>query len=128
MMNWRSPMIKILVFQIIAIILYPPTFFQQAPQAAVLPPALFFLAVIAIIAINTGGLSPAVGRSSLNFVQGVNIVVRMMMFFPNLKGPTGAWNWVLLIMQIIAIGLSWYTMIQIEKYPVNALVLKSVSQ
>ncbi len=125
MSNQRTQLIVLLILQAVAVIIYPPVFFQTAPQAAVLPPALFILFVVALAAMNSGGLSPIAGRSSLAFVQGVNIVVRMMMLLPNLKNAAENWDWLLLIVQIIAIGLSWYTMTQIEKRPPNSLLFKT---
>ena len=128
----KAPMIRLLALQIIALLLYPLPFFNQAPQAAVLPPTLYILLLIAVIATNTGSLSLEAGRASLIFIQGINIVVRMMIFFPNLKTPEGAWAWTFLLFQIMSIGLSWYTMIAIEQRPLRELnivhTLKSTSQ
>jgi hypothetical protein len=128
MSNQRTQLIVLLVLQAVAVIIYPPVFFQTAPQAAVLPPALLILFAIAIVAMNSGGLSSEAGRSSLIFVQGVNIVVRMMMLLPNLKNAAGNWDWFLLIIQIVAMGLSWYTITQIEKTPPNSLVFKTKAE
>ena len=117
----KSPMIQLLVLQVIALLLYPLSFLDQAPQAAVLPPTLLILMVVAIVTSNMGSLSLEAGRASLIFIQGVNIVVRMMIFFPNLKTPAGDWAWSLLITQVISIGLSWYTMVAIEQRPLREL-------
>jgi hypothetical protein len=123
MSNQRTQLIILLVSQAVAIIIYPPVFFQTAPQAAVLPPALFILFVVAIVAMNSGWFSPEAGQTSLIFVQGINIVVRLMMFFPNLKNAAGNWDWLLLIFQIIAMALSWFTITQMEKRLPNDLLL-----
>ncbi len=125
MSNQRTQLIVLLVLQAVAVLIYPPAFFRTAPQAAVLPPALFILFAVALVAMNTGGLSPIVGRSSLAFVQGVNIVVRLMMLLPNLKNAAGNWDWLLLILQVIAMSLSWYTMTQMEKRLPNSLLFKT---
>ncbi len=117
----RLPMIHLLVLQIIAILLYPLSFFGQAPQAAILPPTLYLLLLVAVVLTNTGNLSTEAGRASLIFIQGINIVVRMMIFFPNLKTSEDVWAWSLLITQVISIGLSWYTMVAIEKRPLHEL-------
>ena len=117
----KSPMIQLLVLQVIALLLYPLSFLNQAPQAAVLPPTLLLLLIIAVVTSITGRLSLEAGRASLIFIQGINIVVRMIIFFPNLKTPAGNWSWSLLIMQIISIGLSWYTMVAIEKRTLREL-------
>ena len=113
--------ILIMLMQVIALLLYPFSFFREAPQSAVFPPTLFILLIIAVVAINTGTLSLEGGRASLVFIQGINIVVRMMIFFPNLKTPAGNWAWALLFTQIVAIGLSWYTMVAIERRPLREL-------
>ena len=122
MSKLRTQLIVLLVLQAVAIIIYPLSFFETAPQAAVLPPALFILFTIAIVSMNSGWLSAIAGRTSLIFVQGVNIVVRLMMLFPNLKNAAGNWDWLLLIFQISAMALSWYTITQMEKQLPNDLL------
>jgi hypothetical protein len=117
----KSSIILLLILQVVAILIYPPTYFQRSPQALVMPPALLILAVLAMVGVNTGTLSLENGRSSLVFIQGINIVVRLMTLFPNLRTPGGAWAWGLLISQIIGIGLSWYTMIQMDKIRLQVL-------
>ena len=117
----KSPMIHLLVIQVIALLLYPLPFFDRAPQAAIMPPTLFILFLVAVVATNTGSLSLEAGKTSLVFIQGINIVVRMIMFFPNLKTPEDTWAWSLLITQIIGIALSWYTMVAIEQRPLREL-------
>ena len=121
-------LLTLLVLQVVAVILFPPAFFQQAPQAAVLPPALLILFALALIAMNNGWMTAIAGRSSLIFVQGINIVVRLMMLFPNLKNAAGNWDWLLLIFQIIAMALSWYTMTRMEKLLPNELLFSTKTE
>jgi len=125
MLNQRLSLIGLLVLQIIAVLIYPPAFFQRAPQAAVLPPALLILFSLAIVGMNSSVLTPDAGRNSLAFIQGINIVVRMMMLLPNLLSADGSWNWLLLIAQVIGIGLSWFTITQMEKLRLRALLLRN---
>ncbi|MBN1874447.1 MAG: hypothetical protein JXA33_09475 [Anaerolineae bacterium] len=124
MSKQNSTLIGLLVLQVLAIILYPLVFFQQAPQAAVLPPALILLFIITLVAMHSGTLAPLAGRSALVFIQGINIVVRMMMFFPNLKNSTGQWDWALLVTQTLGIALSWYVISNMEKRAVQTLLFK----
>ncbi|HEY75455.1 MAG TPA: hypothetical protein G4O00_04635 [Thermoflexia bacterium] len=123
----RLALIGILVLQIVAVILYPPAFFQRAPQAIVLPPAFLILFVLALIGMNTGVLTPTAGRSSLVFVQGVNIVVRLMMLFANLKTPAGDWDVTLIVLLLVAIALSWATILWMEKRQPRFLLLRQQS-
>jgi len=120
----KLPMTALLVLQVVALILYPPTFFQRAPQAAVLPPALFLLFVLALAGVNTNTLTLEGTRSLLIFVQGINIVVRLMMLFPNLKTSAGTWAWALLVLQLIGIGLSWFLMGELERRLLQDLKFK----
>jgi hypothetical protein len=125
MSSSRTQLIVLLILQAVAIIIYPPAFFQAAPQAAVLPPALFILFVVALVAMNSGWFSAIAGRTSLIFVQGINIVVRLMMLFPNLKNAAGNWDWLLLVLQVVAMILSWYTITQMEKQLPNDLLFNT---
>jgi len=111
----RLILIGLLLLQIMAVILYPPAFFERAPQAIVLPPTFLILFVLALLAMNVGVLTPASGRSSLVFVQGVNIVVRLMMLFANMKAPDGQWDLPLVATLSISIALSWFAILQMEK-------------
>ncbi|HQE92124.1 MAG TPA: hypothetical protein PLH19_05610 [Anaerolineae bacterium] len=128
MSKQRLQLIILLVLQAVALIIYPPAFFQTAPQAAVLPPGLFILLAIAWVAMNNGWLSPEAGRSALIFIQGINIVVRLMMLLPNLKNAAGNWNGLWLGIQIAALGLSWYTITQMEKRLPVTLLFKTHSE
>ena len=114
----------LLIIQVVAFIIYPPAYFQRAPQAAVLPPSLLVLFVAALIGLNSGALSPENSRNSLVFIQGINVVVRMMTLFPNLRTPEGNWAWALLITQIIGIALSWYAMVVLEDTSMQGLLTK----
>ncbi|MDX9954597.1 MAG: hypothetical protein RBT75_10900 [Anaerolineae bacterium] len=120
MRNSRSNLILLIVLQVVAIILYPPEFFSRAPQAALLPPAMFLLLVLALIGMNTGTLALESGRTALNMIQGLNIVVRLIMLFPNLKrGDT--WDILLILAQLVGMGLSWYNMTKLDQLPLSEL-------
>jgi ABC-type Fe3+-siderophore transport system permease subunit len=120
----KLPMVALLVIQVVAFLIYPLSYFQRAPQAAVLPPALFLLFVLALVGVNTGTLSTEGGRNLLIFLQGLNTTVRIMTLLPNLKTADGSWAWTLLVMQIIGMALSWYAMGEMEKRPLSELRFK----
>ncbi|MBN2001873.1 MAG: hypothetical protein JXA21_00845 [Anaerolineae bacterium] len=126
MSNQRISLIILLVLQVLAVVLYPPYFFQRAPQAIVLLPALLILQVAALVMMNVNGISLSAGRSSLVFVLGINIVVRLMMLMPNaVSAEEGGLDWFWLVSQGVAIALSVYTMGRLESRPLRSLVFKS---
>jgi uncharacterized membrane protein len=121
MSKQRRSLVIALVLQVMAVLVYPLSFFEGAPQAAVLPPSLLILMVLGLVGMNTGTLAPTLGRTFLVFVQGVNIVVRMMMLFPNLRSATGEWNFILLITQLLGMTLSWYAISAMESLHPSSL-------
>lgn len=122
-MKNRLPLIGVLILQIIAVILYPPSFFRAAPQAAVLPPALLLLLFLALLGMNTGVLTPVAGRVSLVFVQGLNVVMRLLSIPPHLKASEG-WNWPFFITAVLGITLSWLTIVWMERQHPRTLLLR----
>lgn len=123
-MKSRLAPIGILILQIIAIVLYPPSFFQEAPQAAVLPPALVLLFLLALVGMNAGVLTPVAGRVSLVFVQGLNVVMRLLSIPPHLKASEG-WNWPFFITAVLGIALSWFTIVWMERQHPRTLLLRA---
>ncbi len=119
----RNSLLVLLILQILALLIYPPAFFQRAPEAQVLPLGLGLLYVLALIGMNTQTLTPISGRTSLIFLLGVNIVVRMLLLFPNLKFADGGWDWALLLTQLFSCGLSWFIIGSLEKRPLNSLLI-----
>lgn len=128
MSNVKLPLVVLLIIQVFAFIIYPPAYFQRAPQAAVLPPALLILFAAALVGLNSGALSAENTRNSLIFIQGINVVVRMMTLFPNLRTSEGDWAWALLITQIIGIVLSWYAMTAVDDMPMRGLITNKNEQ
>ena len=125
MKKGRLSMIGLLVLQVIAVILYPPDFFREAPQAAVLPPTLLIFLLLALAGMNSGVLTPIAGRVSLVFVQGLNVVMRLMMIPPHLRASEGG-NWPFLVLSVLGIALSWLTIVWMERRHPRTLLLRRV--
>jgi hypothetical protein len=125
MMKSRLSIIGLLVLQVIAVILYPPSFFRESPQAAVLPPTLLVFLLLALAGMNSGVLTPIAGRVSLVFVQGLNVVMRLMTIPPHLRASEG-WNWPFLALSVLSIALSWLTIVWMERCHPRALLLRRV--
>ncbi len=121
MSKTKLPFVVLMALQVIAVILYPPNFFQRAPQAIVLPPALILLFGLAVAGFNTKALSAEGTRTALIFVQGLNVMMRLITILPNLTTASGAWAWDLLIAQLVGIGLSWFSMTALEYHRLEEL-------
>ncbi len=120
MSEQRKKLYVLLVVQFLALVLYPPAMFANASQVIVLPPTMLILYGLALLALNTDILTPELGRSALDFLQGINVVARIMMFFPNINLGLS-----FIAIQIVAIGLSWYAMTETARLRPNELLLTS---
>ena len=117
----KLPLGVLLALQVLAILIYPLSYLQREPQAGVMPPALLLLFVLAIVGLNTRTLSMEGTRSLLIFIQGINLVIRLMSLFPNLATRDGTWQWGLLLTQVLGLVISWYSMVALENRSLEAL-------
>jgi hypothetical protein len=111
-----SPVTRLLLFFIlplIAVLTFPP---------ATITAALPIIGVVAVVFLILGlflwrGRSLALTLSI--FIQGLNIIVRLMMFFPNAKPANGPWDVMFIIMSLIGIILSAYLMFRLDQSDVR---------
>ncbi len=116
----------VLLLQVVAIFLYTPQTLFKDIQITVLPLTLFILFLLAVLGLNTGVLTPLAGKNLLVFVQGLNVVMRLLMLMPNarLKGNPG-WNVPFIVLTLAAVALSWASIIIIERRPPRYLLFRS---
>jgi hypothetical protein len=124
MSSKNGRLIGVLLLQILAVILYPPQYLINVPQSGIMPAALILLFIMTFTATNLGVLAPSAGRESLVMIQGLNILVRILLFFPGLNVLAGPWQWLYVICILAGIVLSWYMIIKMEKLLPRKLILK----
>ncbi len=118
-------LIGVMLLQVIAVFLYPPQLLLKNIPIAVLPLTLFVLFVLAILGINTGVLTPLAGRNLLVFVQGLNVVIRLMMLIPGARPKGGpGWNIPFIVLSMAAVALSWASIILLERRPPRHLLFR----
>lgn len=117
-------LIGVLVLQLIALFLYPLNMFKNI-SIAVLPLSLFVLFLLALLGLNTGVLNPLAGRYLLVFVQGLNIVMRLLMLMPGARSPgSSGWNVLFIVLSILAIAMSWASIVIMERRPPRHLLFR----
>ncbi len=118
----------VLLLQVVAIFLYTPQMLFKDIQITVLPLILFILFLLAILGLNTGVLTPLAGKNLLVFVQGLNVVMRLLMLMPNArpKGNPG-WNVPFIALTLAAVALSWASIIIMERRPPRYLLFRHIS-
>lgn len=117
-------LVSVLVLQAISLFLYPPRMFKEI-SIAVLPIGLFILFLLALLGLNTGVLNPLAGRNLLVFVQGLNIVMRLLMLMPGARSSgSSGWNVLFIVLSILAIAMSWASIVIMERRPPRYLLFR----
>jgi len=117
-------LVSVLVLQAISLFLYPPRMFKEI-SIAVLPIGLFVLFLLALLGLNTGVLNPLAGRNLLVFVQGLNIVMRLLMLMPGARSSgSSGWNVLFIVLSILAIAMSWASIVIMERRPPRYLLFR----
>ena len=107
---------RILIFFVlpaIAPLLFPPEIIGGAWIAILLDFALFAALGFAL----TRGRLTALTLSI--FIQGLNVIVRLMMFFPNAATPDGTWLYANIITSILSIGISMYLVLRLDRVDIR---------
>lgn len=105
----------LILIQLVALVLYPLSFFQNFPQSSVLPSILVIINLLTLIGVYTRTINPITGRISMVFTQGVNMVMRVITLFPNLITKSNEWNGLFILLTLASIVLSWYSVVMVEK-------------
>jgi hypothetical protein len=113
--------IFLIVVQIIAITLYPLSFFRQYPQSAVLPPILLGIFILTLFGVFTKTIDPLTGRISMVFTLGINMVMRVVLLCPHIKNAQGEINGWFIFFTLLSIVLSWLTVVRVEENPIQPL-------
>jgi hypothetical protein len=114
----RTVIILILILQVIPLLLFPPRIYGTGSQQLWLP-ALLVLFVVAADARLILGRTRSVGAWYLRaFAQGFNVISRLLMVWPNgstVNGDVVTMNWDYLLLSIVAIALSTWLLVYMEK-------------
>jgi hypothetical protein len=108
---------RILLFFVlpaIAPLLFPPEIIGGAWIAIVLDIILFAALGFAL----TRGRLTALTLSI--FLQGLNVIMRLMMFFPNAASPDGTWLYANIITSLLSIAISMYLVLRWDQVDIRS--------
>jgi hypothetical protein len=112
-----QPIQRILIFFVlpaIAPLLYPAEIIQGAWIVILLDVILFAALGFAL----TRGRLTALTLSI--FLQGLNVIVRLMMFFPNAATSDGTWLYANIITSLLSMAISMYLVIRLDKVDIRS--------
>ncbi len=111
---------KILLFFILpalAPLLFPPGFILKGYWIIVLDLILFISLGFLLLRGRSLALTLAI------FLQGLNVIIRLMMFLPNTKPANGPLDVVFALTSILSIALSLYLVLRLDKVDVRTTMV-----
>jgi len=106
----------ILILQVIPLLLFPPQIYGSGSQQWLLPAVLTFMVVVADINVFLRGGGEIWPWLLISFVQGVNIISRLMMLWAQSSTATNGvttFDWAYILAAIVSMAMSgfmlWYT-------------------
>lgn len=106
------------ILPLIAPLLFPINILSQGFVVILLAGVLFFLLGILL----TRGYSTALTLSI--FLQGLNVIVRLMMLFPRATYQDGSANFSYLIASSLSIALSMFILLRLDKVDVRRTMIR----
>ena len=118
-MNKTERFLFFILLPILALISYPPALFASLKGIIAI--------LLAIILIGLLGWMVSRGRTValtlLILSQGFNVIIRMMMFFPNSVSKSGIWNLTFAITCLLGIALSYYLLLRLDRPDVRSQMI-----
>jgi hypothetical protein len=106
--------------QFLPLLFWKPDTLQGALPIIVLIAAVYLLLGFALIRGQTWALTLSI------FIQGMNVIVRLMMLFPNASLPPaegGGLDWAYIVINVLAIALSIWLLLRLDKPDVRSTML-----
>lgn len=107
-------------FQFIPLLFYPPETLAAALPIIVLVVAVYLLIGLALIRGQSWALTLSI------FIQGMNVIVRVMMLYPHAQRPPaegGGLDLPYIIINVLAIALSIWLLLRLDKPDVRSTML-----
>jgi len=112
-MNLFQKILLFIVLPTITPLLYPPqTLAAGLPVIAV---GILIFVILGILLMR--GRSMALTLTI--FIQGVNVIVRLMMFLPHAQTASGQLDWIYILTNILSIALSTYILLRLDRVDVR---------
>jgi hypothetical protein len=113
----QKKILPIIVLQIIPLLLFPFNFLVSGWWAILFMIVIFVLLGIALLRGKLWALTMSI------FLQGINAVIRIMMFFPNAQNiADGSLNWPFVITSTLSIILSIWFLLRLDKPDIRSTI------
>lgn len=116
-MTTTNRIVLFFLLPMIAPLLYPPSTLANALPIVILDVILFVILGIFLMRGSSKTLTLSI------FIQGLNVITRLMMFFPHAAFPNGAWDVAYIVTSLVAMALSMYLLLRFDQVDVRATMV-----
>ncbi len=117
-MNILQRLLFFIVLPTLAILLYPPKLLSSG--LVVIPVAVAFFVFIGVMVWRGHNLA----LTFLIFLQGMNVIVRLMMVGANTISKAGEFDAMFLIMGLLGLALSLYLLLRLDRSDIRVLMTR----
>jgi membrane-associated HD superfamily phosphohydrolase len=120
----RNRLLPYVILQILPVLILPPSMLFS--QSGINFGAVFLLVtLLAIFTLLGWGLMQGKGWALTMsiFMQGMNLIIRLMMLFPNAVSEDGVWDIALLFLFLVSIVLSAWLMVRLDRPDVRSMIV-----
>lgn len=117
-MNNNQRVLLFLLLPLLAPLLYPPETLEGS-LPLILVAVLLFLGLGILL---WRGYRLALVLSI--FIQGLNVIVRLMMFFPHAKSSIGEYDIPYIVTSLLSMALSWYLLMRLDSTEVRVEMVR----
>ncbi|PWH12920.1 MAG: hypothetical protein DDG59_15185 [Anaerolineae bacterium] len=115
-MTPKKIFLAIILLQFFPVLLYPPRTLLSGIGVVVVALLFFVFLGYGLWRRRMWALTMSI------FVQGLNIIVRFMMFYPAAKTPQGTWNIELVLFTAVAIILSGWILLRLDRPDIRSMI------
>lgn len=115
-MKINNPILLFFVLPTLATLLLPPQLLVQGIGVVI---------VIAALVLTTGYFAnrgKALALTFIIFLQGLNFIIRMMLFFSQSISEKGMIDWMFMITSVLSMALSFYLLFRLDETDIRARI------
>jgi hypothetical protein len=112
----RNRLLMLLIAQFIPMVLFPPSLLLNGLPVVGVVVVIFILLGWAVLRGRGWALTLCI------FMQGLNVIVRSMMFFPNMVNKAGVFDITYAIVSLVAIGISVWFVFRLDRADIRSQI------
>ena len=119
----RKRLLPFALLQILPLLILPPALLISGGRINTGAIALVVALALVYVLLGWGLLRGRGWALTMSiFMQGMNVIVRLMMVFPNAVSEQGVWDLALIVLFLVSIAISAWLMVRLDRPDVRSMI------